>query len=70
MAAPVTLRLPSEIIRDSVRLTAQLENRNAQGGQAMTVAIIGLPSGVELFAHGGPAQLRTLDAWEMGSIWG
>jgi beta-fructofuranosidase len=26
--------------------------------------------GVELFAHGGPAQLRTLDVWEMGSIWG
>ena len=25
--------------------------------------------GVELFGRGGPAQLRKLDVWEMGSIW-
>jgi beta-fructofuranosidase len=25
--------------------------------------------GVEIFARGGPAQLHTLDVWEMGSIW-
>jgi hypothetical protein len=46
-------------------------------GGAATTHRIALPAavaktavGVDLWAAGGTAQLASLDAWEMGSMWG
>jgi len=44
----------------------------ANGSACLTTRVYPLRAesvGVELFARGGPAELRKLDVWEMRSIW-